>query len=91
MFFVPKSFYVCLQSCQHKGFSFDLIYALARVCQTLSRVKKVDEQAWITPFRSHLEDLYAGFQTKCLTQKSLSRESLNKKKKKKKKDVHISF
>lgn len=68
MFFIPTSFYVCLQSHQHKGFSFDLIYALARGC--LSRVQKTEEQAWVTSLLSHLEDMHDGLQTYCLIQKA---------------------
>lgn len=65
MFFVLTTFYVSLQPRQHEGFFFDLIYALARGCLTLSRVKKMEEQAWVTSFLSHLEDMHDGFQTHC--------------------------
>ncbi|RLW09935.1 hypothetical protein DV515_00002048 [Chloebia gouldiae] len=48
------------QSHQHKGFSFDLIYALAWGCLTLSRVKKIEEQAW-TPNPNHSGPQHAIF------------------------------
>lgn len=56
--------FLCLSSIMSAQHSFNLIYALARGCLTLSRVKKVEEQAWVT-FLSHLEDMHDGFQTYC--------------------------
>lgn len=61
--------FLCLSSVMSAQRIFFLIYALARGCLTLNRVKKMEEQAWVTSFLSHLEDMHDGFQTYCLIQR----------------------